>query len=272
MPSRKKNKGKERKAKKAELEAEKSALEVETIRALVHETWTGYARGIGMDGRKLITLCNHGGDLIPDNNHPVTSFMDSFYRNGAVNSMNIIDNSKDLFEAHREVWYNENYRQMAINIFIAIGTNFMLQKDIAEDASNIANTNQEAHAIVLLENYDDSGDFDSVIYNRVAAAKMRDFNGDNSTFSLRDELKFYRKRATCSCLKKMHLEARKCLPKLGMCFHCGVVKERALLMVCSRCRVSQYCSRECQVSDWAQHKIKECDDCAFFQKQQTKKS
>ena len=231
-------------------------------------TWTVRRR------EDYISQCTHGVDLtIPVDNHPVTSFVDSFYINAVFNNeIGIIDNLKDLFEAHREVWDNENYRQMAINIFIAIGTNFMLQKDIAEDASNIANTNQEAHAIVLLENYDDSGDFDSVIYNRVAAAKMRDFNGDNSTFSLRDELKFYRKRATCSCLKKMHLEARKCLPKLGMCFHCGVVKERALLMVCSRCRVSQYCSRECQVSDWAQHKIKECDDCAFFQKQQTKKS
>ena len=74
MPSRKKNKGKERKAKKAELEREK----IESIRALVHETWTGWTRGIGLDGRQ-ISQCNHGCDSIPDNNHPVTNFIDGFY-------------------------------------------------------------------------------------------------------------------------------------------------------------------------------------------------
>ena len=174
MPSRKKNKGKERKAKKAELEAER----IESIRALVHETWTGWARGV-QDGR-VISQCNHGCDLIPDdNNHPVTSFMDSFYTNGAVNDVGIISNLEYLFGAHREVWDNENYRQMAINIFIAVGTNFILQKDDASNIANISNmSKQHAHAIVILENYDSISIF-STLNSRAISSKLRDLSGSS---------------------------------------------------------------------------------------------
>ena len=46
MPSRKRNKGKERKAKKAELEAEK----IEKERAAVRSKWKRCARGVDING------------------------------------------------------------------------------------------------------------------------------------------------------------------------------------------------------------------------------
>ena len=101
---------------------------------------------------------------------------------------------------------------------------------------------------------------------RVVESKARDLlrGSDN----MRDVLKFYRKRVACSCLKDIHLEARKTLPKLGVCFCCESVKERALLMVCSRCRYSQYCSRKCQIADWPKHK-RTYDTCFRVHKMQT---
>ena len=57
----------------------------------------------------------------------------------------------------------------------------------------------------------------------------------------------------------MHLEARKTSPiKMGGCDYCGELKERALLMVCSRCMVDQYCSRKCQVAASSKHRS-DCD-------------
>ena len=38
-----------------------------------------------------------------------------------------------------------------------------------------------------------------------------------------------------------------------------ITKERMLLMVCSRCRIPQFCSRQCQVAGWPVHE-KECGD------------
>ncbi|KAJ3100925.1 hypothetical protein HDU96_010186 [Phlyctochytrium bullatum] len=38
----------------------------------------------------------------------------------------------------------------------------------------------------------------------------------------------------------------------GLCFHCGLRAEG--MKKCSKCKVVQYCSRECQVEDWKEHK------------------
>ena len=124
-----------------------------------------------------------------------------------------------------------------------------------------------AMIIMVLENYDRTCDINTIIYERGIALKLRDLYCGGNT-AKREILKFYRKRISCSCLKAMHLEARKDAPKLGDCFHCQKLKERSTLMVCSRCRVAQYCSRECQVAAWSRHKEGECDDfvCASRKK------
>ena len=248
MPSRKRNKGKERKAKKAELEAEKIRKEREAARSV----WLKYARGVEEDGR-VISKCNHGCDLmIPDeDNHPVTNFLGALFIHTANKSNIQIPLAQylvDTFTTYQEVWDNARYRAMAVNIFIAVGTNFLLQNERGGYFL--------AHAIVILENYDGEG-IVSTLYSCAVATKVRDLGYAGTK---RDLLKFYRKRVSCSCLRDMHLHARKTQPKTGGCFHCKQVKERALLMVCSRCRINQYCSMTCQYADWLEHRS-ECDLC-----------
>ena len=241
MPSRKRNKGKERKAKKAVLEFER----IDNERAEVRNYWLGWARG--EDEVRQITQCNHGISLvIPDGNHPVTNFIDALFVNAANNSaLCVRQYLRDTFTRHREVWDNERYREMAIDIVVVIETNVLL--------SNVHAGYFFAVAVVVLENYDGIGII-STLNSRVVAAKHRDLICGEISTNKRDLLKFYRKRTTCSCLKKMHSDARKTLPKLGGCQHCGVVKERALLMVCRKCRVTQYCSKECQIAHLPAHK------------------
>ena len=241
MTSRKRNKGKERKAKK--LEAEQVAKK-ENART----TWQYWARG-EMDlnvGGNCIIQCNHGCNVtIPDDdNHPVCGFMDvyfTYFMDISSKYMTSLDLLRETFNSQPQVWKHDNFREMAINILVGIGTNQLLAKE---------NWSFLATAIVALENYNGSGDLVLAFNCRGSVIKRRDIQGGN----MRDLLKFYRKRTTCKCLKDMHLGARKTQPKLGECYHCKERKERALLMVCSRCRILQYCSRECQVADWAEHK------------------
>ena len=107
MTSRKRNKGKERKAKKAELDLEI----IESQREAVRNYWLGWARG--EDEVRQITQCNHGISLvIPDGNHPVTNFIDALFVNAANNSaLCVRQYLRDTFTRHREVWDNERYRE-----------------------------------------------------------------------------------------------------------------------------------------------------------------
>ena len=245
MVSRKRNKGKERKAKQAEAKAENEKVKITTLQSI----WREWARGKIYNF--VIPQCDHGCNmLIPDNDsHPVSRFMNEYFLNCQHKRMLSIDNVRALFTAHQEFWNNVSHRKMAINIMVRIGTNLMLTKAGGQDYIT--------DAIMVIENYNGESDIDLVLARRSVASKLRVLAHVGSS-TRRDELKFYSKRITCSCLKKMHSEARKTMPKLGECYYCKVEQARALLRVCSRCRITQYCSKECQVADWPNH-VLECD-------------
>ena len=226
MPSRKRNKGKDRKAKKA---------------AEVNSMWVKWSRGESDDDKiGTFNLFSEMTFAIPDGsnkNDPVVRFMDTLSMIWIDRSNGLplchVENMRITYQKHRQVWKNENYRGTVRDILTAIGINFLLRKDHAVSASF-------AWAVVCLEHYDEDGDFDSSAYCRPVATKFRDFFGCREG-SMRELLKFYRKRIACSCLlKKMHLGARKALKKMGQCSNCKNRKERALLMLCGRCRVNQY--------------------------------
>ena len=208
--------------------------------------------------------------MIPDDdNHPVCGLMDEYFTYFMDSSkyMTNLDLLRETFNSQPQVWKHDNFREMAINILVSIGANKLLVMEPNMDAILLATS------ILALENYDEGGYYnspDALFNNRDVSTKVRDFVCGSRGIKNRDELKFFRKRITCSCLKKMHLEVRKTQSKLGKCSHCEVVKERALLMVCSRCRILQYCSRECQVADWAEHKGY-CKECVSVHKQQQSK-
>ena len=263
MPSRKRNKGRERKAKKAD--------KIDDEIKAAYNTWRGWAQGFGEEKFERISNCDHGCDAIsiPDYglDHPVSSFMNAFIM---LRKSSASGSWVSMINPHPPIWDDENYRNTTINILTRIGTNMLLSKDPAVDHRDAA------RIIVTLENYKESMDAISVILTRRVASKVRDLSGGN----LRDLLKFYSKRTSCSCLKKMYSDARKTLPKVGYCGSCCEIKERALHSVCSRCRIEKYCSRECQVAHWPKH-AEFCDSCVSIhllqleqkleRKQQTRK-
>ena len=238
--SRKRNKGKERKVRQ-------QAKKEENERAEAHQYWWSFYGCISNP------QCYHGHGLalmiLPSDN-PVSNFMDQFYIN-LRDGMTVSQNLRELFKSQRLMWTTENYRKLVVDILLRIGTNLMIRFGTDVDVSCVA------QSIVVLEHYehyDGSGDIDLVLNKQVVCSKNRDMS-INVSSGKRDALKFYRKRVSCKCLKKMHLEARKSTPKMGLCWHCKDERERVHLSVCSMCMVSQYCSRECQVADWPRHEV-----------------
>ena len=246
--SRKRNKGKERKAKR---EADKA----EAIRANAHQLWWRFCSSISYP------QCDHGCDVAISDDHPISSFIDQFYINLRHKRMTASEGLTNLFETHRQIWNNNSYTKLAIDTLIRIGTNMMVIDDI--DISWLLCL---AQTIVILElDYNDTNDIDLILNNPTSISKR--INLVTTSSSKRDVLKFFRKQVSCKCLKKMHLEARKTSPKKGLCWNCNVETKRVSLSVCSRCMVQQYCSRECQVADWEGHK----EECNFYVKGKGKK-
>jgi len=230
--SRKRNKGKDRKAKQ-------QAKKEENVRADLHRFWRRLC---------LSMECNHGCGMMISDDHPVSSFMDQFFVNSKHKRMTVSQTLKDLFETHPQIWKDKSLRQLALGMLTRFGTNMILDANY-----NLGWPLCIAQCIVVLEQYNGTDDIDLAMNERVVRTKWR------SVCNMRDCLKFYRKRVSCKCPKTMHLWSRKKIPKTGICWNCHKEKERVALSVCSRCMITPYCSRGCQVADWTNHK-KSCDD------------
>ena len=243
MPSRKRNKGKERKAKK---EAKAGAF------------WRGWAIGdrdispwSPGSGERDDAQCTHGC-VLPPRDHAVSRFMNSFEEARRKNS--VLNAMSSTVDAHPRVWNDANHRQMVVNILLSVGTNMILNEELMKIDDKCCAAVGIASAILLLDCYDGRGRFKNV-YN---ATNMKLHLSLPMGSGKRDLLKFYSKRLPCSCLKEEYKRARKSLPKMGECWNCKQYSERASLTTCGRCKIPLYCSRECQVTHWPRHNKCDC--------------
>ena len=146
MPaSRKRNKGKERKAKQAVKKQE-----------IVHSLWRGWVIGDPHQGQ--IINCNHSCSLqeVLSNSHPVANFMDAYFVNWLYKQMESLNEILiDLFQSHRGVFNSDNYRNMAIRCLIRIGTNMVLKNFSTSSAMAVAKV------VKVLEQYKGTDDITS---------------------------------------------------------------------------------------------------------------
>ena len=219
--SRKRNKGKVRKAKKEEM---------------IRNSWQSWTVNV---------QCDHGCAVKVPDDHSVHSFMDLLFANIRDN-WNLYDIMRGTLRKYPEVWNDNILRQTVINIIVRIGTNMLLK---GHDISWVVCISQ---GIKSIEHYNGTLAIDSVVNGRDVRTKLRDLNPHVSS-NRRDVLKFYRKRTTCKCMKKMHLEARKTISKMGICYGCLKEYKRPSLLICSRCMIYQYCSKDCQIANWPVH-------------------
>lgn len=90
---------------------------------------------------------------------------------------------------------------------------------------------------------------------RIHAMKIVEMqNADEHTL-----LSFLKHRIPCSCLDQKYKQV-KGITKMGICANHKCSKHermvvRNAMMCCSRCHLSNYCSRGCQVEDWPKHKF-----------------
>ena len=259
MPSRKREKGKARKAKAAE----RHWKEVERYH------WKGWT---------TVSSCNHNA-ICPADDHPVYKFIDELFVQTGSGGAKKLHTNKDFedscrglwtlktwvkksFTNHSYVWNDTDHRKMARNILLSIGTNIILKGGSVCAAQELAN------AVSLLEKFvcvdDDSEiiatstDKDCSVNLTVcsAAPTIRDLVGGKD----RTVIRFFHKRISCDCLKVKYAQSKRLSQKVGVCNSCAKSFDLESLKVCGVCRIGQYCCVECQSQAWKDHK----NECKFF--------
>eukprot|EP00985_Skeletonema_marinoi_P000877 scaffold360_cov77-Skeletonema_marinoi.AAC.2 len=250
MVSRKKAKGKARKAKKEE---EKDAHDDSAAAAAQQREQDGALEAQLQMQRLLIdslpSPCQHGFDPFPagDVCDLFLKLYYSTYSNSEAKSANaLLEAMAAVEDEYPEVLYDSSKMKAILSHFSSGGTQQILYGH--ENAARITST-----MIILFE------EFIALRVQKTRAGlhlqKMLEMiSSDDHTL-----VSFFRKRISCTCLDKKHKEV-KSIKKMGCCNNvdqcplpCGMV-ERSNMLYCTRCRGAYYCSRDCQEADWRRHK------------------
>ena len=248
MPSRKKAKGKARKAAKEakEAEAEGSRAVVEAAANQRQEETLETRMQRLMISNATTKECWHG--LVPSSDD--VKICEDFINAYIAAFFSVEQVGLAFITAYRatKVEYADVYdskMDTVISIFLSNGTQRILNGDCgpAQLYAAIAGFFEDTEAVYLRKSQSTPN-----------VSKAFDFcDADDHTL-----VSFYRKRIPCSCLDKKYKEV-KSVKKMGQCYnpgcsHPGRKVERSKMFTCTRCGVANYCSFECQRADWKRHK------------------
>ena len=252
MPSRKKAKGKARKAAK-----EAKAKEEESRAVVEAETNQLQQRSLEMQMQRLIInvalskMCKHGWpSLSADEGKIFEDFINAYI--DAFLSQDDLGGSFDTAHQATIDEYADVYTSKldtVISILLANGTQLILGRgnhDKAKLYASMASYFEEIVAVGFRGG--------EAIVSLAKPAEL--FGADDHTL-----VSFYRKRIPCACLDKKYEEV-KSVKKMGLCCNPNCSRpenrvERSKMFCCTRCGEANYCSVECQKDDWKEHK-EEC--------------
>lgn len=213
--------------------------------------------------------CRHGFLPSPDGVEVYNKFLDEFMKAFDNAPFDNVDGSSygngfyhgylATKKKYAHIWNDSDKLEWIISRFVAGGTQCIL------DGDNMPNSKHNARLGATYANY-----FEQYIAMYVLKTqpvgimdygKINELSGNNDD-DLHTLIRFYQKRIPCSCLDEKYTEIRSA-PKVGLCFYnnCplpGRKMERKNMSYCTRCRLANYCSSECQKADWPRHK-KNCN-------------
>lgn len=249
MPSRKKAKGKARKAKK---------------QAAENDLHTGTAAG---------SSCRHLADHCPPDDlnlclnlvkeidtEVITERLEARGRKkfGSIELLLIVS---EIYGKYRHTIFDDNRNKTACRqILLSHGTEVLLRS--GRDPSSLQMATKMPLALpylFMLVHMEVVERFNGVIHSIHDEYGMflkthQELYDLNMIACPREVVRYFHRHNSCSCLKEIYYHLKDNTKRTTYCSKCKKIKDIREMMVCSKCKVANYCSNECAIADYAHHK------------------
>ena len=214
------------------------------------------------DEKDISKECYHG--FVPwPRGHVCEAFLESFiveFNACCRSSPSIYELFGYIYEAtktkYTEVWNDSDMVQWSASRLVMHVANLILEGNYSIAARfSMCSSFFEQWAAVLYQNESQASCvWDKFVDYLCDWGKMSElYLGDEHTI-----VSFFRKRIPCKCLDDKYKKV-KFIKKIGFCNSptCSLPERKTLrskMLYCTQCRKANYCSRECQVANWPTHK------------------
>ena len=187
---------------------------------------------------------------------PAISFMNCLAGEGFFEKATRFTGTTDLcFQSlmrFPEIREEESERSLAMDLLLRFVRNVLVHDfEVAGESWFRQRNRNEVAICTMIHQLELSGTYSDLFVVRRRSSKTGNkLIGGNR----RDVVKFVAKRLPSTRLKELHRATRMKVGKVGRCFHCREQFPRSQLHVCTGCNFREYCSRECQRTDWSDHK------------------
>eukprot|EP00956_Cyclotella_meneghiniana_P001480 scaffold1647_cov23-Cyclotella_meneghiniana.AAC.1 len=87
----------------------------------------------------------------------------------------------------------------------------------------------------------------------------------------RQTIKFLHRRNSCDCLQELYYKLKETTHKTSRCHNCKKIFEIKQLSRCEYCNLIQYCSYDCALAHWPEHKVV-CEEMGYYKPNRPAKS
>ena len=148
--------------------------------------------------------------------------------------------------------FSESRKDLLKRLMLACGTNACVRASSQRDLTKESSPIREALSFVLMMLEIEVRDKCDGLLNSVTAAEVRKSFDD--AVCPRETVRFFHKRNHCDCLKELYYKLKESTKRTAGCWHCHKVFDIRTLSRCKHCNVAQFCSYECAVAMWPEHK------------------
>eukprot|EP00956_Cyclotella_meneghiniana_P004473 scaffold5523_cov24-Cyclotella_meneghiniana.AAC.1 len=260
MPSRKKAQGKARKAKQGAAEAQSNPSS------------NGFSK-----------RCDHLGERNwrDDDFDAAYSLYEEYIHK--YNEIVRVGGEKLKYEVYRlanDVIYDKYYqlndarKDLFRGVMVASGTQLCLDAAKKKDLTNETTVADTTMHLILINTIEVRGKYNGASKSN---QNIGDIIGDEVLAALNDILycprqtiRFLHRHNSCDCLHEIYYKLKETTDKTGPCYNCKKVVEIRQLSRCEHCNVVQYCSYDCALAHWPQHKV-DCEIRGYYKPTRTTK-